>query len=341
MIEYMFLQAEGVLIEEENMEKAHETVMEQAEEPADCGADICDPALWTWCAAAGAILCALVIAVFVHRSRKRKKRAKENEMWSPKPVDTVRSTMEPEESSVSVGCVHHIGSRESQQDCFALSPMELLDDRGLLAVVADGMGGLKDGDKVAQTVVSAMLDGFANTTGQPQTVLMTLTGQANLQVNQMLGSGVGRSGSTLVAALVRDGLFHYISIGDSRICLFRDGQLLQLNREHVYHHDLAVCAMNGYGSLQSALTDPKGGGLTSYIGMGQLKYVDVPARPIKIREQDKFILMSDGVYNALTENELAEALCAAPRQAAEQIGDRIAAKALRYQDNYTAVILGF
>ena len=69
--------------------------------------------------------------------------------------------------------------------------------------------------------------------------------------------------------------------------------------------------------------------------------MDIPAQPIKIQPNDKFILMSDGVYNALTAEEMVDALHAAPEQAAEQISQMIEAKAFRGQDNYTAVILGF
>lgn len=44
-------------------------------------------------------------------------------------------------------------------------PDELRGEYGLLAVVADGMGGLSDGDKVSQAAVGAMLDGFCAAPG--------------------------------------------------------------------------------------------------------------------------------------------------------------------------------
>ena len=241
---------------------------------------------------------------------------------------------------LTVGKLHEQGDRESQQDCFAVSPEELAPTRGLLAVVADGMGGLADGDKVSQTAVAAMLDGFLSTGGEPDSLLLALTEQANRQVNRLLGpANIGKSGSTLVAGLIRDGRFHYLSIGDSRICLFRDGQLIQHNREHIYRHELSIQALSGIGSLQGAAAHPKAAGLTSYLGMGQLKYVDIPAQSVEIRGGDKFILMSDGVYNALSEGEIAGALDEGAEKAAEKIGEMIATKAYRNKDNYTAVIL--
>ena len=73
--------------------------------------------------------------------------------------------------------------------------------------------------------------------------------------------------------------------------------------------------------------------------MGELKYVDIPAAPQKVRRGDKLILMSDGVYNALSGQELCTALNQAAGADAEALGRAIADKAYDNQDNYTAVIL--
>lgn len=270
-----------------------------------------------------------VLSVLLFRSRKKLKTTSSAPAKSSQPS-----------GGFSVGKLHELGDRESQQDCFAVSPAELISSHGLLAVVADGMGGLADGDKVSQTAVAAMLDGFLASDSDPETLLLSLAEQANRQVNRLLGpANIGKSGSTMVAGLIRNGRFHYLSIGDSRICLFRDGQLIQLNREHIYRHELSIQALSGMGSIQGAAAHPKAAGLTSYLGMGQLKYVDIPAQSVEIRAGDKFILMSDGVYNALSESELSFALNKTAEMAAQKIGEMIAAKAYRNQDNYTAVIL--
>jgi len=240
--------------------------------------------------------------------------------------------------NVTVEKLHEQGARSGQQDCFFVSPVE--EKAGLLAVVADGMGGLADGDKVSQAAVSAMAQGFYRAQGTPEQVLLQLAEQANRAVNQLLGEdGAYRSGSTLTAGLIRDGAFHYLSIGDSRISLYRSGVLYQLNREHVYRNELYVHYVNDEETLEGAAGHPKGAGLTSFLGMGQLKYIDLPAEPVAVRPEDRFILMSDGVYNALTPAELAAVLERGPGQAAQALNDAIRAKGYQNQDNYTAVIL--
>ncbi len=237
---------------------------------------------------------------------------------------------------VTVEKLHERGARAGQQDCFFVSPAE--EKAGLLVVVADGMGGLSDGDKVSQAAVSAMAQGFYHVQGTPRQVLLQLAEQANTAVNHLLGDdGAYRSGSTLTAGLIRDGAFHYLSVGDSRICLYRQGVLYQLNREHIYRNELAVRFVNGEETLENVSAHPKAAGLTSFLGMGQLKYIDLPAEPVAVRPGDRFILMSDGVYNALTPAELAAAL--EQDQSAQALGDAVRAKGYQNQDNYTAVIL--
>lgn len=234
--------------------------------------------------------------------------------------------------------LHEQGARKSQQDSFYVTAED--SPAGMLAVVADGMGGLADGDRVSQTAVSAVVNGFYEQQGTAEEILLNLLTEANKAVNDLLGpTGIYKSGSTMVMGLLRAGAFNYISVGDSRVCLFRDGVLYQLNREHIYRNELLVHAANGDGTTLDAESDPKASGLTSFLGMGNLKHVDIPAQAVTVRPGDRFILMSDGVYNALTSAELLDAIGAERGQVADRLRGAIQAKNFSNQDNYTAVIL--
>ena len=280
------------------------------------------------------------------RGRRSKKRRR------PQPQsDPVSTTLLPRTASlpqtavrtgpvsrVAVGKVHAQGARESQQDSFSVSSDSLQPD-GILAVVADGMGGLADGDRVSQTIVSAVMHTFVSG-GSAAPRLPELLAKAKYAVDQLLGpDGLRRSGSTIVMGLIRDGMFDYLSVGDSRICLYRDGELQQLNRSHSYSHELSIEAINGEKTFEEIRKDRRAECLTSYVGMGELKYVDIPAAPIKVHPGDVFILMSDGVFNALKDQELSAALEQNAERAAEMIDQWIQEKHYRNQDNYTAVIL--
>lgn len=280
---------------------------------------------------AAAAIAAAVVTFALNRRKKlaRKKRSEPGE-WDLEA-----------EGAIRIGKLHAQGKRKTQQDSFFVSPEDMVATHGLLTVVADGMGGLADGDRVSQTAVSTMAESFYNMKGEPTLLLLALLEQANTAVNKLLGpSGRNKSGSTIVAGLIKDNKFYYLSVGDSRICMFRKGALIQLNREHVFRNDLLVQTVNGEKSFHEAVSDKAGAGLTSFLGMGKLKYVDIPACPIQIRPGDRFILMSDGVYNALTDDELKACLRKHPEEAAKCIGEAIEEKGFTSQDNYTAVILG-
>ena len=79
----------------------------------------------------------------------------------------------------------------------------------------------------------------------------------------------------------------------------------------------------------------------SFLGMGRLKALDLPAAPVELRAGDLLIMMSDGVYNALEPYEIVTALeDASPEEAAERLRAAIQDKNYSNQDNYTAVVIG-
>ncbi|MCD8150296.1 MAG: protein phosphatase 2C domain-containing protein, partial [Clostridiales bacterium] len=261
----------------------------------------------------------LVLLIVLAVMRYRKKKQKEQDVQNLQPVP---ETEDGQAGSVPyrIGKLHEQGARDYQEDCFSVSPPEMYPTNGMLAVLADGMGGLENGDQVSQTAVTTMMNGFFTEHGAPMEILTNLLFAVNRSVNNMLGiHNIGRCGATLIAGLLKEGKFYYICIGDSRICLYRDGALIQLNREHVYRNELLLRAINGEGSLEEARIHPKGAGLTSFVGMGQIKYLDLPAEPVEVRPEDRLILMSDGVYNALTREEISQALEMPAEQAADAL----------------------
>ena len=122
------------------------------------------------------------------------------------------------------GNARSAGARESQQDEFGFSDME---DRaftahgGVLAVVADGMGGLAMGREAARTAKTAMIREYEAKPPQedvPRALHHALR-QANAAVFEMArraGIEEGKTGSTLAAAVVRGENPYWASVGDSR-----------------------------------------------------------------------------------------------------------------------------
>lgn len=322
------------VVVEEAEETVTETIVLTEEEPAPAPNLL---PLWVGLGVLGGILIGAAAAILCRRLLKRDKN-KKNAAY-PSTLELADCAAELP-LTVQISKLHEQGARSCQQDSFAVSPMELLPTKGLLAVVCDGMGGLQDGDKVSQAAVSAMLSGFVELQGEPDRLILGLLAKANRAVNFLLGpTGQRRSGTTMVAGILKDNRFSYLSVGDSRICLYRAGQLIQLNREHIYVNDLSTDAVNELTSFREVWTNPQQGALTSFLGMGELKHIDIPAQPLQVLAGDKLILMSDGVYNALTLEEMTAALALPSGEDAEALRAAIDAKHYEHQDNYTAVVL--
>ena len=101
--------------------------------------------------------------------------------------------------------------------------------------------------------------------------------------------------------------------------------------------------LSGDRSYAAATQDPEGRKVTSFIGMGDLKYMDYSRQAIRLRPGDRLILVTDGVYGAVPPETMAAIFKANQNvsDAAQALDQAVRAAALPHQDNYTALILGF
>ena len=246
---------------------------------------------------------------------------------------------QPVSSGPKVAALHNIGRRSGQQDSFDVVPCA----GGLLAVVADGMGGLSDGDKVSKKIVSTFHEDAARVRpGQSFDALYQMLAHANQEVNRMLGTSLqGKCGSTLLAVLMEKDRMQWTAVGDSRIYLYRGGSLIQVNREHTYKIDLLERAVNGEMSFADLRKDVQLTRLCSYMGMGRIKHVDGSLNTVRLLPGDRVLLMSDGVFNTLSEEEIAGVLSRFDdvEQAAAVLEKKVLEKNSPTQDNFTCVIL--
>ena len=300
--------------------------------------------------AAGACVDILLLAM-LRKNVRDHERSGEQPMEPPTPAvihpvpitkETVEETVCPI-PGISIGKIHDIGRRDYQQDSFGQTAV--LRNTGILAVLADGMGGLSGGERVSQKIVmEALTFGSTLQANQVPTALPGMVAGINRAVNQMLGpKGLYTSGSTVVSALITGNALRWISVGDSRVYLYRDGQLSQLSRDHDLLQDWMPDILEGKRSMAEALRDPNGRKLTSFIGMGELRHMDYNRTPIPLLPGDRVLLMSDGVYGTVSDAEMAAILrdCGSVQLAASHIGQRIMGAALPYQDNYTLIVLGY
>lgn len=235
------------------------------------------------------------------------------------------------------------GTRERQEDSFAFAnALDVTEMRrkGLLAVVADGMGGLSNGKLVSEACVKSVLSDFAemDREGDLPGQLRESAAEASRRLYQQFR---GDGGTTLVAALLFQEGLHWISVGDSYIFLKRGRGLFRLNREqNLRAQTYLEYIQDGRLDPTAADSDPDGPRLSEFLGRGELEDVDQSLRPLPLETGDRLLLCSDGAAGGLSEASLSACLEApSPEEACRRLEAEVLALRWAHQDNYTALVI--
>lgn len=245
--------------------------------------------------------------------------------------------------SYQVANLQQKGARPYQEDSFAfVNALDVTEIRrsGLMAVVADGMGGLEAGRQVSEMAVGQMVSAFAR---------MQRTGDLAAQLNAAAAAADqalvqrfrGAGGTTLIACILYDEKLYFTSVGDSFLYLARGGGLYRLNREQNYRHQLYAEAIDA-GSIDPADADqdPDGHRLSAFLGMGGLADLDGLRRPLPLRDGDVLLLCSDGVGGVVPQPQLLQDLAAgSAAEVCARLDASVRQAARPQQDNYTALVI--
>ena len=200
-----------------------------------------------------------------------------------------------------------------------------------VAVLADGMGGHAAGDIASKIVVTEVFSDLMFRRGDLQAFEKTVTEalkEAALAANSCLRDHVQAypdtrgMGSTLVASVVIGRHLYWISIGDSPLFLFRDGQLCQLNEDHSMAPQIDFMVKSGLIAGEEGRYHPDRNTLTSVLFGEQIPRIDCPADPLELRHDDMLIVASDGLQ-FLTNAEIVEVLRHDTRATSSDIADRL------------------
>lgn len=246
----------------------------------------------------------------------------------------------PDGAGMEIGKLHGLGAREQQQDSFGISEWDSDGERGILLVLADGMGGMAYGEKASMEFVISCLDYFDEnefSNEEADDRLEDMLAVANENVKRALGGQTGIGGTTAVAVYIKDRELHYVSVGDSRLLLICGGAAEQLNREHIYGMMLLDQVEQGEITLEQAQKDPDWGALTSFVGEEKISQID--SGRIALKDGDRILMMTDGVYRTLSKTEILENMDYPVQKAAMRIEALIEEKKLPNQDNFTAVLV--
>lgn len=237
-----------------------------------------------------------------------------------------------------------IGARERQEDdwgTYAAPPVSE-DGAGLLAVIADGMGGMPAGDRASRIAVRTFLDSFPAIELPARERLRHALSHANRELGIAVegDSSLAGMGCTLVAALFFPNRCEWLSVGDSFLLLCRHGKVRRINPLHIYANELEERARRGEITADAAARNPDRLALTSAVQGTVLG--DVAQGRLELESGDVVVLASDGL-GTLSEAQIS-AVCAEHAgegavRVAETLIERIDAAGVEGQDNATVVVV--
>jgi serine/threonine protein phosphatase PrpC len=195
-------------------------------------------------------------------------------------------------------------------------------DEGLgIFVVCDGMGGHAAGEVASQIAVDTVLDFFRE--HKPKVEDSAYLDDAPLGA-RLLAEAVKKAndailayaeehkntsgmGTTLVAARFSDGVFSIANVGDSRIYLFREGQLLQLTEDHSL---VMEQVRRGMITLDQAKRSTAQNIITRALGTDESTLPDLGEFPAQ--GGDILVLTTDGVMRHVDDDEIRNILLDLP-----------------------------
>lgn len=245
----------------------------------------------------------------------------------------------------------HTGNRQYQQDSVFVSQSKILAANKkvrVLEVVCDGMGGMADGGRAARTGTQMMKDDFMKIEKEPEVDIPRFLENEVRRIDRVIAAfpqedGHG-SGSTIVAVIAEDNRLYWVSVGDSRIYIFRGNEMKQLTKDHNYLLRLSELVANGEMSLEEAKRQPQKEALISFLGIGGLELIDIAHTPLELIPGDIVLLCSDGVTKTLEDNWI-QKIMLSPTSSMEEKAETLVRAAVRTntrsQDNTSVAILHY
>jgi protein phosphatase len=239
------------------------------------------------------------------------------------------------------------GARSGQEDAFRLWPPDGLarpkgEDGGLLAVLADGMGGHTGGAIAGQTACSMFAEVFTTAKIPYEERLQS----ALTASNEALARGVEENaalkgmGCTLIGVWI-DGLgVRWTSVGDSLLLLYRFPDVIRLNADHSLGSFLDEQARQNRITEAEAKQHHNRNALRSALTGSKIDLIDLRSEPMELRPGDWILLASDGICS-LEGDEIADVVYnfrqRKPEEMAEGLIAAVLKKGVAGQDNTTVV----
>lgn len=231
-----------------------------------------------------------------------------------------------------------IGQRRTNQDRYG--HRESRD--ALLMVVADGMGGHRNGEIAAQVATDFLLDAFSRQAlprlSDPFLFLSRGLQDAHLEISRISEArGFDESPrTTLVACVVQDGIAYWAHAGDARLYLLRDGRIHSRTRDHTRVGQLVD---QGLLDPDKARDHPDRSKVFSCLGGSLAPQIDY-SHKIALMPGDTLALCTDGLWGPLSDATLTDTLSRlTPMDAVPELLDTAETEGGAEGDNLTLMVM--
>lgn len=212
---------------------------------------------------------------------------------------------------------------------------------GHYAVLCDGAGGHRRGAEAAQRAVACVERALRDQAAEFSPTSLTEVvrrAHAELLAHQESDSADARMHCTIVVLWIEPTGHRVLwsHVGDSRLYRFRHGQV-----DVVTSDDSVVQRMVQSGLIRPDQTQdhPQKNQLLAALGMEGDIDPNTVVRPVELFEGDAFLLATDGWWGTFDDTALAKSLIRSldPEQWLADMRDQINARAVRGQDNFSAI----
>lgn len=212
-----------------------------------------------------------------------------------------------------------------------------------LFVIADGMGGHKNGQEASRLVIQSLSTALAPvlTDGPADDnyaeLLAESVHRANLALYQRNRQKRTDMGTTLTAALIINTTAYIVNVGDSRVYLYRAASgLSQVTRDH---STVALLVEKGALKPEEVYTHPRRNEI--YRSLGHQASQDVDSFILAVQPDDLLMLCSDGLWEMVRDPHIQDILSSEGQQPA-QLSSALVQAALDGggKDNISVIVVG-
>ncbi|MEA5114183.1 MAG: Stp1/IreP family PP2C-type Ser/Thr phosphatase [Geobacteraceae bacterium] len=229
--------------------------------------------------------------------------------------------------------------RQENEDSLLLhvsSEKEQLEQKGALAIVADGVGGGNSGKIASSLAVTEIRERYyAFPAGQPLIALKQSMMAANHEILARSRQDPSLEGMattcTVFLMIGNDGFVCHA--GDSRAYLLRDGNLRQLTEDHTLVNKLL---QDGLLTFDAAKSHPQRNIIVKALGSDE--EFEPETLQLELEGNDTVLLCSDGLHGLIPDGTIASTLGSLPLQQAGKTLITLAKQA-GGTDNITVILL--